>query len=94
MGWSREMFRLFSQASDWIILYFSQFCIRGFSSPLESFLPVQRFDLSMAFHSVLDLVLGQKNCERFETRSHFKSRLSLIVRVNVVLNRTVIVDSD
>ena len=44
-----------------------------------------------------------KNCERFEPRSHFKicsilppvkSRLSLIVRVNVVLNRTVVVDSD
>ena len=31
-------------------------------------------------------------CERFEPRSHFK-RLSLIVRVNVVLNRTVVVDS-
>ena len=30
------------------------------------------------------------NCERFESRSHFKSRLSLIVRVNVVLNRTVV----
>ena len=26
--------------------------------------------------------------------SHFKSRLSLIVRVTVVLNRTVVVDSD
>ena len=33
-------------------------------------------------------------CERFEPRSHFKSRRSLIVRVNVVLNRTVVVDSD
>ena len=33
-------------------------------------------------------------CERFEPRSHFKRRLSLIVRVNVVLNRTVIVNSD
>ena len=32
-------------------------------------------------------------CERFEPRSHFK-RLSFIVRVNVVLNRTVVVDSD
>ena len=31
--------------------------------------------------------------ERFEPRSHFE-RLSLIVRVNVVLNRTVVVDSD
>ena len=36
------------------------------------------------------------SCERFDPRSHFKSRLSLIVRVNVyvVLNRTVVVDSD
>ena len=34
------------------------------------------------------------DCERFEPRSHFKSRLSLIVRVKVVLNRTVVVDSD
>ena len=33
-------------------------------------------------------------CERFKPRSHFKSRLSLIARVNVVLNRTVVVDSD
>ena len=29
-----------------------------------------------------------------QPRSHLKSRLSLIVRVNVVLNRTVVVDSD
>ena len=28
--------------------------------------------------------------ERFEPRSHFISRLSLIFRVNVVLNRTVL----
>ena len=34
------------------------------------------------------------NCERFEPWSHFTSRLSLIVHVNVVLNRTVVVDSD
>ena len=30
----------------------------------------------------------------FEPRSHFISRLSMIVRVNVVLNRTDVVDSD
>ena len=35
-----------------------------------------------------------EKCESFEPRSHFKSRLSFIVRVNVVLNRTVVVDSD
>ena len=33
------------------------------------------------------------NCERFEPRSHFISGLSMIVRLNIVLNRTV-VDSD
>ena len=33
-------------------------------------------------------------CESFEPRSHFKSRLSLIVRVNIVLNGTVVVDND
>ena len=33
-------------------------------------------------------------CERFEPRSHFKSRLGLIVRVNVGLNSTIVVDSD
>jgi len=33
-------------------------------------------------------------CERLEPRSHFISRLSMIVRVNVVLNRTVVVDND
>ena len=34
------------------------------------------------------------SCARFEPRSHFKSRLSLIVQVNVVLNRAVVFDSD
>ena len=33
-------------------------------------------------------------CERFEPRSHFISRLSMIVRVNLVLNRTIFIDSD
>ena len=35
-----------------------------------------------------------QNCERFEPRSHIKRRLGLIVRVSVVLNRAVVVDSD
>ena len=33
-------------------------------------------------------------CEMLEARSHFISRLSMIVRLNVVLNRTVVVESD
>ena len=33
------------------------------------------------------------NCERCESRGHFISRLRMIVRVNIVMNRTV-VDSD
>ena len=40
------------------------------------------------------IVIHHYHCERFEPRNHFKSRLSLIIRVNVVLNRTVVVDSD
>ena len=43
--------------------------------------------------SAFNLCLHTIYCERFEPRSHFK-RLSLIVQVNVVLNRTVFVDSD
>ena len=41
--------------------------------------------------------LGSKNtpsCSTVNGRSHFVSRLRMIVRVNVVLNRTVVVDSD
>ena len=41
-----------------------------------------------------DSYRDKKFCERFVLRSHFKSRLSLMVRVNVVLNRTVVVDND
>ena len=37
---------------------------------------------------------GSATGESFEPRSHFMSRLSMIVRVNVVLNRTAVVDSD
>ena len=51
------------------------------------------------FDVIYDLLLNRPRqhgiyCERFEPRSHFKSRVSLIVRVNVVLNRTVVVDTD
>ena len=44
-------------------------------------------------HDDLTAIVKYYSCERLEPRSHFK-RLSLIVRVNVVLNRTVVVDSD
>ena len=40
------------------------------------------------------LQIEEYYCERFELRGHFKRRLSLIVWVNIVLNRTVVVDSD
>ena len=33
-------------------------------------------------------------CYSFDPRSHFLSRLSLIVKVNVIQNRTVVVESD
>ena len=44
----------------------------------------QGFSLNSSFSLVLN----------YRTLTVFKSRLSLIVRVNVVLNRTVVVDSD
>ena len=47
----------------------------------------------VVFYFILFLFIYIFFCERFEPRRHFKSRLSLIVRVNIVLNRTV-VDSD
>ena len=40
-----------------------------------------------------EVVCSNLFCDRFEPRSHFISRLSMIVRLNVVLNRTVVVDS-
>ena len=50
----------------------------------------------MAFQTTLkycfcSFLESSNYCERFEPRSHFKSRLSLIVWVKVVLNRTVVV---
>ena len=54
------------------------FIVRVYLSNWTSYSPFRQFN----------------KCERFEPRSHFKSRLSLIVRLNVVLNRTVVVDSD
>ena len=59
--------------------------LRGKLTKLSSFNFTRRFQFSKP--NILTY------CERFEPRSHFK-RLSLIVRVNVVLNRTVVVDSD
>ena len=54
------------------------FIVRMYLSNWTSYSPFRQFN----------------KCERVEPRSHFKSRLSLIVRLNVVLNRTVVVDSD
>ena len=46
----------------------------------------------LAFHRLW--VTNGWICERFEPWSHFIRYLSLIVRANVVLNKTVVVDSD
>ena len=40
---------------------------------------------------IVNKVILLSICERFEPGSHFKSRLSLIIWVNVVLNRNVVV---
>ena len=49
--------------------------------------------LSLAWRQVEGGKLGDNimgNCERFEPRSHFISRWSMIVRLIVVLNTTVV----
>ena len=55
----------------------------------QDFLPDHTADGDLLFTFSSNIL----DCERFEPRSHFK-RLSFIVRVNVVLKRTVVVDSD
>ena len=50
------------------------FIVRVYLSNWTSYSPFRQFN----------------KCERVEPRSHFKSRLSLIVRVKVVQNRTVV----
>ena len=47
----------------------------------------------MTFY-IVNLTFGCETVKGLNPAGHFKSRLSLIVRVNVVLNRTVVVDSD
>ena len=57
----------------------------------------QPFDLLFEVFLFINICVSRiisQNCERFEPKSHFKSRLSMIIQVNVVLNRTVIVGSD
>ena len=54
-----------------LLVFFFDLCLRG-----ESY-----FGCNVIQKSSSDIYF----CERFEPRSHFKSRLSLIVRVNVVL---------
>ena len=53
----------------------------------------------MVFYFAGNAILGWRVCTLLnftpvrKVNNYFKSRLSLIVRVNVVLNRTVVVDS-
>ena len=60
---------------------------------IRHILKVQRVFDQISFSVPVFQPMFKLKCERFEPRSHFK-RMSLIVRVNVVLNRTVVVDTD
>ena len=68
----------------------------GYFSPGSVVFLSPEFDLEgQAENHFVDVYLPfSYNCERFEPRRHFRSRLSLIVQVNIVLNRAVAVDSD
>ena len=58
-----------------------------------TFLSGSRWNESLYFMSSV-IVSNEFSSVETITKRMFKSRLSLIVRVNVVLNRTVVVDSD
>ena len=66
-----------------VYLTFSQWNFHSFAL-FELYTPV--------YHC--NIINNYRHCERFEPRGHFKSRLRLIVQVNIALNRTVVVDSD
>ena len=66
-----------------VYLTFSQWNFHSFAL-FELYTPV--------YHC--NIINNYRHCERFEPRDHFKSRLRLIVQVNIALNRTVVVDSD
>jgi len=83
----RQARKSFSRACD------SSHSLRGFKA-LNPFKGPFGFSVKSRTRYILLCYYIHRQCERFEPRSHFKSRLSLIVRVNVVLNRTVVVDSD
>ena len=52
------------------------------------------FQETVTFTDKKKIAYNNSDRERFEPRSHFKSRSSLIIRVNIAPNRTVVVDSD
>ena len=52
------------------------------------------FQETVTFTDKKKIAYNNSDRERFEPRSHFKSRSRLIIPVNVALNRTVVVDSD
>ena len=73
------------QAACILSIFYSIFCI---------YIYITVNQCRVQIKLVLLLYCTHGECERFEPRSHFISRLSMIVPVNVVLNRTVVADSD
>ena len=71
-----------------ILYFFSQFTLKIKNKKKWPFISSGMDGLKVTVYCI------KFPCEKFEPKSHFKSRLSLIVRVNVVLNRTVVVGSD
>ena len=70
----------------------STFLLKNYNEALKGFLFLEYSEKKTLSQFVL--VFESKGlCEWFEPRSHFISRLSIIVQVIVVLNRTV-VDGD
>ena len=75
--------------------YYGGFFLKKISENFVGTLETVRIrEVSVPRGSTVSFSTTSYRVKGFESGSHFKSRLSFIVRVNVVLNKTVVVDID
>ena len=83
--------------SSWSLASVGIMRLRRNTTPSVLLTILQTVMIRGLYSSLSSMISPTNRCnivKGFEPRSHFKSRLSLIVRVNIVLNRPVVVDSD
>ena len=92
--------KCFFHVRNTIVIAKMLFVYESNTMPSIFFLPPRQKQIRSNYRAVKSQVYFELSRNRdstmkgFEPSSHFKSRLSLIVRMNVVLNRTAAVDSE